>query len=131
MSYVKWVLSTLWFPFYFGAEVVKTSAQVLGDVLTPGSSSTPAFVEVPTRCRTDFETTMLANMISLTPGTVTVSVGEDRPATLWVHGLYVDDRASFHADIHDMEDRLLAVTRPGHELPERPGAGVRPEGGER
>ncbi|WP_017607358.1 Na+/H+ antiporter subunit E [Nocardiopsis xinjiangensis] len=130
MIYVMWVLRTLWFPFYFGAEVVKTSSEVLWDVLTPGSSSTPAFVEVPTRCRTDFETTMLANMISLTPGTVTVAVGEDTPVTLWVHGLYIEDRASFHSDIHDMEDRLLAVTRPRAGVPTRPATAESTERGE-
>ena len=124
MTYLLWALSVLWFPFYFGAEVVKTSFQVMADIMTPGSNSEPAFVEVPTRCETDFEVTMLANMISLTPGTVTVAVGEGRPARLWVHGLYVDDRASFREDIHDMEDRLLAVTRP------RAGVSTHPESSE-
>ncbi|WP_017616596.1 Na+/H+ antiporter subunit E [Nocardiopsis salina] len=131
MSYVKWVLRTLWFPVYYSAEVIKTSAQVLGDVLTPGSSSAPAFVEVPTRCRTDFETTMLANMISLTPGTITVAVGEERPAVLWVHGLYVDDRASFRAGIDRMEDRLLAATRPREGAPSRTSEKDETAGGER
>ncbi|WP_017577138.1 Na+/H+ antiporter subunit E [Nocardiopsis kunsanensis] len=131
MTYLLWVLRTLRFPFYFGFEVVKTTFVVLYDALTRGSSSTPAFVEVPTRCRTDFETTMLANMISLTPGTVTVAVGEDSPVTLWVHSLYVDDRASFRADIHTMEDHLLAVTRPRAGVPSRPTTAESTERGER
>ncbi|MBE2998371.1 Na+/H+ antiporter subunit E [Nocardiopsis sp. HNM0947] len=131
MSYLLWVLRTLRFPFYFGFEVVKTTLVVLWDVLTPGSSSVPAFVEVPTRCRSDFETTMLANMISLTPGTVTVAVGEERPATLWVHGLYVEDRPSFREDIHTMEDHLLAVTRPRAGVPPRPETADSADRGER
>ena len=111
MTHLAWALRVLWFPFYAGAEIVKTSLQVMWDIVTPGSASTPAFVEVPVRCRTDFEFTMLANLISLTPGTVTMAVRRE-PATLWVHGLYVEDRASFQRDIHVMEDRILAVTRP-------------------
>lgn len=110
MNYLKWALRLLWFPFYAGGEIVKTSFQVMWDIVTPGSSSTPAFVEVPVRCRTDFEVTMLANLISLTPGTVTVAV-RNEPCTLWVHGLYVEDHDSFREDIHTMEDRVLAVTR--------------------
>lgn len=110
MNNLMWALRLLWFPFYAGGEIVKTSFQVMWDIVTPGSASTPAFVEVPVRCRTDFEFTMLANLISLTPGTVTVSVRHE-PATLWVHGLYVADRESFQQDIHAMEDRILAVTR--------------------
>lgn len=130
MTYLLWALRVLWFPFSFGSEVVKTSFQVMADVMTPGSASEPAFVEIPTRCETDFEVTMLANMISLTPGTVTVAVGEGRPARLWVHGLYVEDRASFREDIHGMEDHLLAVTRPRAGVPARPSAPESAEGGE-
>ena len=111
MNHLMWALRLLWFPFYAGGEIVKTSFQVMWDILTPGSSSTPAFVEVPIRCLTDFEVTMLANLISLTPGTVTVAVREE-PRALWVHGLYVQDHTSFREDIHAMEDRVLAVTRP-------------------
>lgn len=110
MNHLTWGLRVLWFPFYAGGEIVKTSFQVMRDIVTPGSSATPAFVEVPVRCRTDFEVTMLANLISLTPGTVTVAVRQE-PCTLWVHGLYVDDHESFREDIRVMEDRILAVTR--------------------
>lgn len=124
MNYLMWALRLLWFPFYAGGEIVKTSFQVMRDIVTPGSSSTPAFVEVPVRCRTDFEFTMLANLISLTPGTVTVAVRRD-PATLWVHGLYVEDRASFQQDIHTMEDRILAVTRPAGSPESTPAEGGR------
>ncbi|MEU3308356.1 Na+/H+ antiporter subunit E [Nocardiopsis sp. NPDC055551] len=111
MNHLKWALRLLWFPFYAGGEITKTSFQVMWDIVTPGSASTPAFVEVPIRGRTDFEVTMLANLISLTPGTVTVAVRHE-PSTLWVHGLYVQDRESFREDIRAMEDRILAVTRP-------------------
>ena len=124
MTYLMWALRLLWFPFYAGAEIVKTSFQVMWDIITPGSASTPAFVEIPVRCRTDFEVTLLANLISLTPGTVTVSVRHE-PATLWVHGLYVQDRASFQQDIHAMEDRVLAVTRPSGPPESVPAEGER------
>jgi multicomponent Na+:H+ antiporter subunit E len=111
MTYLTWALRALWFPFYAAGEITKTSFEVMWDIVTPGSSSTPAFVEVPLRASSDFEVTMLANLISLTPGTVTVAVRKE-PSTLWVHGLYVEDRESFQQGIRAMEDRLLAVTRP-------------------
>lgn len=111
MTYLTWGLRVLWFPFYAAGEIFKSSWRVMWDILTPGSASTPAFVEVPIRASSDFEVTMLANLISLTPGTVTVAVRND-PSTLWVHGLYVQDRESFQREIYAMEARLLAVTRP-------------------
>ena len=122
MTYLTWALRLLWFPFYAGGEIVKTTFQVMWDIVTPGSSATPAFVEVPIRATGDLEVTMLANLISLTPGTVTVAVRRD-PSTLWVHGLYVEDRESFQKEIHAMEDRVLAVPRPkgGPEGPKSKG----------
>ncbi|WP_017587733.1 Na+/H+ antiporter subunit E [Nocardiopsis ganjiahuensis] len=124
MTYLMWALRLLRFPFYAGWEIIRTSFEVMRDILTPGSSTNPAFVEVPVRCRTDLEFTLLANLISLTPGTVTVAVRQE-PAALWVHGLYVEDRESFRQDIRTMEDRVLAVTRPTGSPESAPGEGGR------
>lgn len=107
---LRWGLRLLAFPFYYAAELAKANATVGLDILTPGSRATPGFVELPLRSVTDLEITMLANLISLTPGTVTVAVREE-PATLWVHGLYVRDPESFRAELHAMEDRMLGAMR--------------------
>ncbi len=50
----------------------------------------PAFVEVPLDIRDDFVITMLASVVSLTPGTVSADVSQDRTLLL-VHGLDVAD----------------------------------------
>ncbi|GAB3494959.1 Na+/H+ antiporter subunit E [Nocardiopsis coralliicola] len=100
------------FPAYYAWQVLASSAAVAADVCTPGSRAAPAFVEVPSRCQTPLELTAFANMVSLTPGTVTVAT-RSAPATLWVHGLYVTDRAAFLAELSAMEDRLLGATRTG------------------
>jgi multicomponent Na+:H+ antiporter subunit E len=99
-----------WFPFFYGSRVVASTLKVAWDILTPGSSSVPALLEVPLRCRTDLEITAVANMVSLTPGTVTVAIRTDPPA-LWVHGMYTADEQAFFDDIHRMEDYLLGLTR--------------------
>ena len=41
------VLRALWLPFAYTGYVVGSSIRVSWDILTPGSASTPAFVEVP------------------------------------------------------------------------------------
>ncbi|MFD6098403.1 Na+/H+ antiporter subunit E [Nocardiopsis flavescens] len=105
-------LRITWFPFFYGARVVASSFQVARDVLTPGSAASPAFIEVPLQARTELEITAIANMVTLTPGTVTVAVRTE-PPTLWVHGLYTADEHAFFADIHRMEDYLLGITRRG------------------
>ena len=63
--------------------------------------------------RTDLEITMVANYITLTPGTLTVDVSPDR-STLLVHSLLAGETGDdVRADIRDgIEPRVTRVTRP-------------------
>ena len=110
MRYLRLVWNIVWFHPYFLFEIVKANLTVAADILTPGSRMSAGFVEVPLRCRTPFEIMMIANMITLTPGTVTVAVDAESP-TVWCHSLYITTPEDFRADVHGMEDRLLAATR--------------------
>ena len=58
----------------------------------------PAFVEVPLDTDNEFVITVLASVVSLTPGTVSADISADR-RTLLVHGLDVEDRAALVASI--------------------------------
>ncbi len=110
MRYLRLVLGIVWFPFYFAWQIVVSNLTVGADVVTPGSRMSAGFVEVPLRCRTRFEIMMMANMITLTPGTVTVAVDE-ASSTLWIHDLYVSSPDDVRASIRAMENHLLRATR--------------------
>ncbi|MFN3712110.1 MAG: Na+/H+ antiporter subunit E [Alcanivoracaceae bacterium] len=58
----------------------------------------PAFVEVPLDIEDEFVITLLASIVSLTPGTVSADVSRDRRLLL-VHGLDVGDTATLVASI--------------------------------
>ncbi len=58
----------------------------------------PTFVEVPLDLKSDLGTSLLANTISLTPGTLSSWLSPDR-STLVVHGLDVRDPAALVASI--------------------------------
>lgn len=110
------------FAIYFAWEFLLANVEVLREILSPRARSAPAIIAVPLRCRTSLEIVSLANLITLTPGTLTMEVAYE-PATLYVHGMFVHDPAEFLASLHDLEARLLAVLRPvgtePTELPER------------
>lgn len=66
---------------YFWAlvkEIVKANVCVLKIILSPELQPEPAFVYFDTDFQTGTARTMLANSITLTPGTITVSVEGDR-----------------------------------------------------
>ena len=75
---------------FFAVDLVRASLQVARLAVLPGTRLRPAVIAVPVRGATDSLLTLLANAISLTPGTLTLQV--DRPAAvLYVHVITVGD----------------------------------------
>jgi multicomponent Na+:H+ antiporter subunit E len=72
----------------FLREVVLSALEVAQYVLQPSLDIRPAIIEYPLTVQTDREITMLANMISLTPGTLSMDVSADRSA-IYVHAISV------------------------------------------
>lgn len=94
----------------FLRELLIANARVAWEVMTPGLSLQPAIIRVPTRTRNPWERMVLANTITMTPGTLTLEVDEIS-GDLYVHALYVDDRESFRASIKVLEDVILGAMR--------------------
>lgn len=96
---------------YFFVELLLSNLRVFWDVVTPGHISRPGIVGVPLRAESDMEILLVANMISLTPGTLSVDLSEDR-RTLFVHVMFLDDPEQFRKSIQDgLEKRILEITR--------------------
>ena len=81
-------------------ELLVSAVRVALIVLRPDlkASLRPAIVAFPLTVKSDAEITLLANLITLTPGTLSVDVADDRSA-LYVHVLHLDDRDRLIADI--------------------------------
>jgi len=109
-SPLSWPLRLVRSLLSFLLELIKANLRVAYEVLTPGFSMQAGVMKVETRTRSPLEAVLLANAISLTPGTLTLEVDEDT-RTLYVHALYVRSRTEFLTDIARLEDLLLDVTR--------------------
>ena len=96
---------------FFLKELVVSSVRVAIDVIRPTFTMRPAIIQVPLDVRGDVQITLLANLVSLTPGTLSVDVSDDC-ASLYVHAMYGDDPAAVTRSIkHDFERRILEVFR--------------------
>ena len=83
-------LALVRFAGFFAVDLVRSSLQVAALVLRPRLQLRQAVVAIPARGASDQVLTLLANAISLTPGTLTLEV--DRPrSTLYVHVIDVGD----------------------------------------
>lgn len=79
-------------------DIVRANISVARLVLGPVSKLRPAFIQVPLVLTEPFAISALASMITLTPGTVSCALSEDRRILL-VHALDVDDVAAMIDEI--------------------------------
>jgi len=79
-----------WFVIFFIKELILANLRVAHDVLTPSHHMNPGIVAVPLDLKTDMQITLLATLITLTPGTLSLHITRDR-RTLYVHAMYIDD----------------------------------------
>ncbi|MFN3800444.1 Na+/H+ antiporter subunit E [Belliella pelovolcani] len=110
-KYFNRIPKLIGFVFFFLYELIKANIEVAYDVITPRHYMEPGIVKIPLDAKSDLEITLLANLISLTPGTLSLDVSDDRKV-LYVHAMYVKDREEFVASIKNgFERRLLEITR--------------------
>jgi multicomponent Na+:H+ antiporter subunit E len=110
-KYFKIIPRIISFIFFFLWELTKANIQVAYEVSTPKFNMKPGIVAVPLDAKTDLEITLLANLITLTPGTLALDVSTDR-SVLYIHAMYVEDKQEFIADIKTgFEKRLLEILR--------------------
>lgn len=95
---IRHPLTLLGYLAVFIYDIVRGSFHVAALILLGPARLQPAFVRVPVELRTDLAISLLANTISLTPGTVSVLLSADR-RTLTVHTLDTDDAAALVAEI--------------------------------
>ena len=90
-------------------EMVKSNAIIAYDVLTPTHHMKPGVIGIPLDARTDLEITVLANLITMTPGSVSLDVSPDR-RTLYVHAMYINDPEQLRREIKEsLESRVLKL----------------------
>ncbi|MDQ3396648.1 MAG: Na+/H+ antiporter subunit E [Deinococcota bacterium] len=100
------------FALYFIKELVVSSLRVAFEVITPGYGMRPGVIAVPLSAKTDAEITILANLITLTPGTLSLDVSSDKKV-LYIHAMYVmPDAEAVRREIKEgLERRILEVLR--------------------
>ncbi len=110
-KYFNRIPKLIGFVFFFLYELIKANIEVAYDVITPRHYMEPGIVKIPLDAKSDLEITLLANLITLTPGTLSLDVSDDKKV-LYVHAMYIKDKEEFVAGIKNgFERRLLEITR--------------------
>ena len=107
LAHVPWIVVYL---LVFLRELILANLRVAWEVVTPGLTLQPGIVAVPTECTTEWQMFVLANTLTMTPGTLSLEVDTDTN-TLYVHSLYVPSREAFIADIQAIERVILKAMK--------------------
>jgi multicomponent Na+:H+ antiporter subunit E len=109
MLAIAWVLRAIAFLGFYLWGLLISSLRVAHDVLTPTFHMRPRVIDIPLDVKSEGEITLLANLVSLSPGSLTLDVSPDR-RTLRVHVMYADDTAAAERGIkHGIERRIMAL----------------------
>lgn len=95
------------FILFYTKEVFSSNLRVAYDVLTPKLHMHPGFVAVPIDALNDRQTAVMANLITMTPGTLSVDVSSDH-RTLYVHVMFLKDPDALRAEIKQNYERRIA-----------------------
>ncbi len=103
---IRHPLTLLRFLVVFVIDIVRGSFIVAYLILLGPARLRPAFVQVPLALKTDLAISLLANTISLTPGTVSAKLSADK-RTLIVHTIDTGDAAALVAEIRQRYEAPL------------------------
>ncbi|SRR5690606_15077166 len=82
----------------FIRELIYSNLAVLRNILSPKLTIQPGIFALDTKLTAEWEITLLANLITLTPGTLVINVSNDKK-TLYIHAM----------DIKDVEDTVKSI----------------------
>jgi len=96
---VKYVLVVIY-------QILVANIMVARLILTNQNKLQPGFLHVPLELTSPLAISLLANTISLTPGTVTCDLAEDQKSLL-IHALHIEDAEQTIAEIKQLFEQPL------------------------
>lgn len=99
------------FLLFFIKELVLSTLRVAYDVVTPAAHRRPGVVGIPLDAGTDLEIVSLSSLVTLTPGSLSLDISDDRKM-LFVHSMFAKDPEQVRRHIKEgYEARVLDLLR--------------------
>lgn len=106
VGYVRYTLRLFGFVWFVIVAIVRSNLDVAKIVLNPRHVFRPAIIGVPLDVQSDAGITLLAIVVTITPGTVALDVSSDR-RTMYIHAMDVRDVAALRDEIKDQFERRV------------------------
>ncbi|MCA1031672.1 Na+/H+ antiporter subunit E [Bacillus timonensis] len=109
--YLKNVYAAFILLLIFIRELILSNIEILKLILKPKLDISPGIFVLPTELKKDWEITVLANLITLTPGTLVVDISDDQKY-LYIHAMDLKDvDEAIHAIKNTFEKAIMEVSK--------------------
>lgn len=107
------MIRRVWYAFIFIVfilvELVISSIKVAAVIIAPRFKLKPGVIAIPIPGDTELEIMVLANLITLTPGTLSLDVSSDK-RVLYIHSIHVEDPEALKRSIkRSLEKRVKRI----------------------
>lgn len=98
------------FAVLYIADLIKANILIAREILSPNPKLKPGIISVELDVKSDQQILALANLISMTPGSLTMDISQDRKY-LFIHEMYLEDIEQSRKMIKQkLESRILKFT---------------------
>lgn len=95
----------------FIRELILSNISIVKMVYGPKLNFEPGIFSYPTELKKDWQITLLANLITLTPGTLSVAISEDQ-SQIFIHAMHIDTIEDSIKDIKNtFEKAIMEATK--------------------
>ncbi|MFC0522527.1 Na+/H+ antiporter subunit E [Pontibacillus salicampi] len=109
--YMKRLFKIVYLVLLFAKELILSNISILKWVYKPNLNMEPGIFALPIDLKSNWEITLLANLVTLTPGTLSIAVSNDH-SYIYVHAMNIEDVEEEISAIKDSFERAIKeVTR--------------------
>lgn len=109
MNVIKKTYQVVSFIIYYVFKLVQANIVIAYDILTPKMRTNPGFTWIKLEIKSDLGILLFSNLLSMTPGTISVDVTEKKDKIL-VHYLYNDQNNSVLDEIDKIQKKIVLLT---------------------
>jgi multicomponent Na+:H+ antiporter subunit E len=109
-KYFEKVTKAIGFVLFFIWELSIASIRVAIDVVSPRHQMRPRVIAYLMDAHTEVEIVLLSNLLTLTPGSLSLDVSSDRKV-LYIHVIYAEDEEKAINGLRRLEKKLLDLLR--------------------
>ena len=109
MKILKKIYYSLAFILFYLGKLLQANFIIAMDILTPKMKGNPRFMDVPVIVKSDLGLLLFSNLLSMTPGTLSMDISEDKK-TIMVHVLYFSTEERLMNDFNQMQKKIQRIT---------------------